>query len=102
MAIAELSSNRVGSFAGPVRISGFPCIRKTWKPQRWESDLGRNLNQITGELSPERHERLEVRYQELKQVVESLRKPRQITGEPQADIATALNFKRPSASKIEK
>jgi hypothetical protein len=40
--------------------------------------VGWNLNQIIGALSPERQERLEVRYQELKQVVESLRKPRQI------------------------
>ncbi|AJE46510.1 XRE family transcriptional regulator [Celeribacter indicus] len=39
--------------------------------------------------------------QELKQEVEGLRELRQIAGKAQADIATALNIKQPSVSKIE-
>lgn len=39
--------------------------------------------------------------QELTQEVEGLRELRQIAGKAQADIATALNIKQPSVSKIE-
>ena len=63
--------------------------------------MGRNLNQIIGELAPERQERIEARYQELKQDVESLRKPQQIIGKAQSDTATTLNIRQPSRSKIE-
>ncbi|WP_454887163.1 XRE family transcriptional regulator [Sphingomonas oryzagri] len=45
---------------------------------------------------------MEARYQVLKQEVEGLRELRQIAGKAQADIATALNIKQPSVSKIEK
>jgi DNA-binding XRE family transcriptional regulator len=64
--------------------------------------MGRNLNQIIAELPPERQERIEARYQELKQEVEGLRELRQIAGKAQLDIAHALNIKQPSVSKIEK
>jgi len=64
--------------------------------------MGRNLNQIIGELPPERQERIEARYQELRQEVEGLRELRQIAGKAQVDIATALKIKQPSVSKIEK
>jgi DNA-binding XRE family transcriptional regulator len=64
--------------------------------------MGRNLNQIIAELPPERQERIEARYQELKQEVEGLRELRQIAGKAQLDIAQALNIKQPSVSKIEK
>jgi predicted XRE-type DNA-binding protein len=64
--------------------------------------MGRNLKQIIADLPPERQERIETRYQELKQEVEGLRELRQIAGKAQADIATALNIKQPSVSKIEK
>jgi transcriptional regulator with XRE-family HTH domain len=64
--------------------------------------MGRTLNQIIAELPPERQQRIEERYQELKQEVESLRELRKIAGKAQADIATALNIKQPSVSKIEK
>ena len=64
--------------------------------------MGRNLNQILGELPPRRRERVEARYRELKQEVESLRELRRIAGKAQLDIATALNIKQPSISKIEK
>jgi transcriptional regulator with XRE-family HTH domain len=64
--------------------------------------MGRSLNQIVEELPPERQERVEARYQALKQEVEGLRQLRQIAGKAQLDIATALNIKQPSVSKIEK
>src|SRR5882757_6670469 len=64
--------------------------------------MGRNLNQIIAELPLERQERIDARYQELKQEVEGLRELRQISGKAQLDIATALNIKQPSVSKIEK
>ena len=54
--------------------------------------MGRNLNQIIAELPPERQERVEARYQELRQEVESLPELRQIAGKAQLDIATALGF----------
>jgi hypothetical protein len=47
--------------------------------------MGRNLNQIIGALAPERQERIEARYQELKQEVESPRELRLSTGEAQSD-----------------
>ncbi len=64
--------------------------------------MGRNLNQIIAELPPARQERIEARYQELKQEVEGLRELRQIAGKAQLEIATTLNIKQPSVSKIEK
>jgi predicted XRE-type DNA-binding protein len=64
--------------------------------------MGRSLDQVIAELPPERQERIEARYQELRQEVEGLRELRQIAGKAQADIATALNIKQPSVSKIEK
>ena len=64
--------------------------------------MGRNLDEIIAGLPPERQKRIEARYQELKQEVESLRELRQIAGKAQADIATALKIKQPSVSKIEK
>jgi hypothetical protein len=63
--------------------------------------MGRNLNQTIGEFAPERQERIEARYQELKQGVESLREPQQISGQAQSDIAKTLGIKQPSRSKIE-
>src|SRR5260370_8311306 len=41
------------------------------------------------------------RHQELKREVESLRELRLIAGKAQADVATALQIKQPSVSKIE-
>lgn len=64
--------------------------------------MGRTLEQAIDELPPERREWVEARYQELKQEVEGLRELREIAGKAQADIATALNIKQPSVSKIEK
>lgn len=64
--------------------------------------MGRNLKQILAGLPPERQARIESRYRELKDEVESLADLRRIAGKLQADIATALGIKQPSVSKIEK
>jgi predicted XRE-type DNA-binding protein len=63
--------------------------------------MGRTLDQIIAELPPKRQQRIEKRYQELKQEVEGLRELREIGGKAQADVATALKIKQPSVSKIE-
>jgi DNA-binding XRE family transcriptional regulator len=64
--------------------------------------VGRTLDQVIANLPPDRRERVEARYQELKQEVESLRELRELAGKAQLDVATALNIKQPSISKIEK
>jgi DNA-binding XRE family transcriptional regulator len=64
--------------------------------------MGRNLNQIIAELPADRQARIDARYREMKDEVEGLRELRQVAGKAQADIATALNIKQPSVSKIEK
>ncbi len=63
--------------------------------------MGRNINEIIASLPRDQQEQIEARYDELKQEVEGLRELRQIAGKAQADIATALNIKQPSVSKIE-
>lgn len=64
--------------------------------------MGRTLDQVIAELPPERRERVEARYQELKREVEGLRELRELAGKAQAEVASALNIKQPSVSKIEK
>lgn len=64
--------------------------------------MGRNLNQIIADLPHQRQTKIDTRYRELKDQVESLRELRQIAGKAQAEIASALNIKQPSVSKIEK
>jgi len=64
--------------------------------------MGPILNDFTATLPPEERDAIDVRFQELKQEVEGLRELRQIAGKAQADIASALNIKQPSVSKIEK
>lgn len=64
--------------------------------------MSRNLNDFIARLPPEQRVAIDAHYQELKQEVEGLRELRQIAGKAQADIATALNIKQPSVSKIEK
>lgn len=64
--------------------------------------MGRTLREVIAELPVERQERIEARYRELREEVESLRELRQAAGKAQADIAAALNIKQPSVSKIEK
>lgn len=64
--------------------------------------MARSLDEFIAELSVDEQAEIEARYQVLKQEVEGLRELRQIAGKAQADIATALNIKQPSVSKIEK
>jgi transcriptional regulator with XRE-family HTH domain len=51
--------------------------------------------------SPRQRPRNGKRHQELKREVESLRELRLIAGKAQADVATVLQIKQPSVSKIE-
>jgi len=64
--------------------------------------MGRTIDEIIAGLPADEQAAIDARYQVLKQEVEGLRELRQIAGKAQADIATALNIKQPSVSKIEK
>ena len=64
--------------------------------------MGRTLDQVIAELPPDRRERVETRYRELKREIEGLRELREIAGKAQLDVAAALHIKQPSVSKIEK
>lgn len=64
--------------------------------------MARSLNEIIAGLPADEQAAIEARYQELRQEVEGLRELRQIAGKAQEDIASALNIKQPSVSKIEK
>ena len=61
--------------------------------------MGRTVNQIISGLPPKRQQRIEQRYQELKEEVESLRELREIAGKVQAEVASALKIKQPSDKK---
>src|SRR5580698_4080366 len=63
--------------------------------------MGRTLAEVMDALPAERRERVEARYRELKNEVESLRQLRKVAGKAQADIAAALHIKQPSVAKIE-
>jgi hypothetical protein len=67
-----------------------------------KSEMARSLNEIIAAPPPEEQGTPDARHQELGQEVEGLRELRQIAGKAQADIASALNIKQPSVSKIEK
>jgi hypothetical protein len=64
--------------------------------------MGRTLSDVMDALPAERRKRVDARYRELRQEVESLRQLRQVAGKAQADIAAALKIKQPSVSKIER
>ena len=64
--------------------------------------MGKSLNEVIAVLPAERQARIAARYREMRDEVEGLRELRQVAGKAQADIATALNIKQPSVSKIEK
>src|SRR5260370_40908108 len=64
--------------------------------------MGRSLDQVIADLPTDRQARIDARYREMKDEVESLRELRQVAGKAQAEIAAALNIKQPSVSKIEK
>ncbi len=64
--------------------------------------MGRTLSEMIDALPKERRERVDARYRELKDEVESLRELRKAAGKAQAEIAATLKIKQPSISKIEK
>jgi hypothetical protein len=64
--------------------------------------MGRTIDEVIAALPKASRERIDARYRELKQEVESLRQLRKVAGKAQADIAAALKIKQPSVSKIER
>lgn len=64
--------------------------------------MGRALDDVIAALPKERQDRVEARFDEMKQEVEGLGELRRVVGKAQADVAAALNIKQPSVSKIEK
>src|SRR3974377_1955852 len=64
--------------------------------------MGRTFSEAMNSLPPERRERIDARYRELKQEVESLRQLRKVAGKAQAEIAATLKIKKPSVSQIER
>ena len=64
--------------------------------------MARSFERVIAALPREQQEQIEARYDELRQEVDGLRELRQIAGKAQEDVATALNIKQPSVSKIEK
>ena len=64
--------------------------------------MGRTLSEMIDVLLKQRRERIDARYLELRDDVESLRELRKVAGKAQADIAATLKIKQPSVSKIEK
>lgn len=63
--------------------------------------MGRSIDQVIAPLPRDQQQQIEALYDELRQEVEGLRELRQIAGKAQDDVATALNIKQPSVSKIE-
>lgn len=64
--------------------------------------MGRSLDDVLASLPEDRRLRVETRAQVLMDEVESLGELRRVAGKAQIDIASALNVKQPSISKIEK
>lgn len=64
--------------------------------------MGKSLDDVLASLPKERRQRVEARAQELTDEVESLGELRRVAGKAQIDVASALNVKQPSVSKIEK
>jgi DNA-binding XRE family transcriptional regulator len=63
--------------------------------------VARYIIDVVGAQPAERQVSIEARHETLCHEVEGLRELRQIAGKAQADIASALNIKQPSVSKIE-
>ncbi|HEY4860340.1 MAG TPA: XRE family transcriptional regulator [Xanthobacteraceae bacterium] len=64
--------------------------------------MGRTVGEMIDALPKHRRERIDARYREIKDEVESLRELRKAAGKAQAEIAATLRIKQPSVSKIEK
>jgi len=61
----------------------------------------RTLSEMIEAPPAERRERIEARYRELRDEVETLPELRKTASKAQADIAATLKIKQPSVSKIE-
>lgn len=64
--------------------------------------MGRTLDEVLDALPKSRRARIDRRFRELQDEVESLQQLRRAAGRAQIDIAAALRIKQPSVSKIEK
>jgi transcriptional regulator with XRE-family HTH domain len=64
--------------------------------------MGRTLSEMIDAFPKQRRERIDARYREIKDEVESLGELRKAAGKAQADIAAILKIKQPSVSKIER
>ncbi|WP_188580324.1 XRE family transcriptional regulator [Tistrella bauzanensis] len=64
--------------------------------------MGRRLDDVIAALPDDRRARVEARFEELRDEVESLGELRRAVGKAQTDIASTLKIKQPSVSKIEK
>jgi regulator of protease activity HflC (stomatin/prohibitin superfamily) len=64
--------------------------------------VGRTLDEMLDALPKSRRAKIDRRYRELRDEVESLQQLRRAVGRAQMDIAAALRIKQPSVSKIEK
>ena len=64
--------------------------------------LGRTLKEVMDSLPKDRQRRIQERYRELKNEVESLKELRAAVGKAQAEIAAVLKIKQPSVSKLER
>lgn len=63
--------------------------------------MERKLDDVIAALTEERRERVDARFEELKDEVESLGELRHAAGKPR-EIASTFKIKQPSVSKIEK
>lgn len=61
--------------------------------------MGRTVDQIIAKLPPERRERVETRYRELKQEVEGLRESRKLAGNAEAEPGIAPPARSVRASR---
>jgi transcriptional regulator with XRE-family HTH domain len=64
--------------------------------------VGRTLDEMLAALPKSRRAKIDRRYRELRDEVESLQQLRRAAGRAQIEIAAALRIKQPSVSKIEK
>jgi transcriptional regulator with XRE-family HTH domain len=64
--------------------------------------MGRTLGEMIEALPKQRRARIDARYREIKEEIESLRELRKAAGKAQAEIAATLRIKQPSVSKIER
>lgn len=64
--------------------------------------MGRTLDEMLDALPKSRRAKIDRRYRELRDEVESLQQLRRAAGRAQIHIAAALRIKQPSVSKIEK